>query len=114
MRPRVSALRTFDRENYHGATEASEATTSQMAAQNPSERSNTMVTNDVRSGPRSIEPLTVDPRSRRPLTELCCPPVSPVTGCAIRLVKQTRCRRRFPHVKKGARSRPAVFTPAPP
>ena len=30
-----------------------------------------------------------------------------------RRVRQTRCRRRFPHVKKGARSRPAVFTPAP-
>ena len=34
-------------------------------------------TNDGGSDPRSIEPLTVDPRSRRPLTELCCPPVPP-------------------------------------
>jgi hypothetical protein len=29
---------------------------------------------------------------------------------SVQMVKQTRCRRRFPHVKKGARSRPAVFT----
>ena len=34
-------------------------------------------TNDWGRGSQSIEPLTVDPRSRRPLTELCCPPVPP-------------------------------------
>ncbi len=34
-------------------------------------------TNDWGCVPRSIEPLTVDPRSRRPLTLLCCPPVPP-------------------------------------
>src|SRR4029077_18871863 len=32
---------------------------------------------DCGCGPRSIEPLTVDLRSRRPLTELCCAPAPP-------------------------------------
>ena len=39
----MSALRTFDRENYHDTAEASDATASQIPAQTPSDRSNTTV-----------------------------------------------------------------------
>ena len=79
-------------------------------------RSKTLhLTSVVRSGPRSIGPPTVDPRSRRPLTELCCPPAPPVIRCVLCLVKQTRCRRRFPLSKRGrvlgAWCRPCLATP---
>jgi hypothetical protein len=38
-----SARRTFDRDNYHDAAEASDAIASQIPAQTPSDKSNTMV-----------------------------------------------------------------------
>ena len=78
-------------------------------------------TNNWECGPRSIELLTVDPRSRRPLTELCCPPVPPWSGAcsvwlsehdAILLTKHDAAAH-SPIIKKGARPRRAVFTPAP-
>jgi hypothetical protein len=45
-------------------------------------------TNDRGCGPRSIGPPTADQRSRRPLTELCCSPVPPLSGaCSVWLSK---------------------------